>query len=130
MKNKQILKMKQLSKTAVFFLLLVCVAISSCNDKPQNVLSQKKLVNVITDLHLMDVAFNEKKISILEYQKREAYKQSVFEKHKITSSDFDSSLVWYSNHPEKLELVYNEVVERLQEMNAETNQVEIKTDKK
>ena len=44
----------------------------------------------------------------------------VLEKHKITQSQFDSSLVWYTAHPQLFNKIYPHVMARLE---AEQNQL-------
>ena len=75
------------------------VLLSSC--RPDGVLSSNKMVIVLTDLHRLDGVLQVK--SYLHGQKDEeaAYYDAVLSKHGVTRAEFDSSLVWYTHHPQR-----------------------------
>lgn len=48
-----------------------------------------------------------------------SYYKFVFEKHKITSAKYKHSMDWYSQHPELLDKVYEEVINQLSKKQSE-----------
>ena len=97
-------------------LLSMGVLLSSC--RPDGVLSSNKMVIVMTDLHRLDGVLQVK--SYLHGQKDEeaAYYDAVLSKHGVTRAEFDSSLVWYTHHPQRFNKLYPRVLKNLQEEHA------------
>lgn len=71
---------------------------------PSGILSESKMEAVLYDYHLAQGAAENAEGDM--YSNRYLYIQSVFQKHGITEADFDSSMVWYSSHPELLYKMY------------------------
>lgn len=95
----------------------------SCNStekQPQLPIPQEQMVGIMVDLHLVETAHNMK---LTEGDStRPDYAQlneRVFAKHGITKTAFDSALYTYSFHPQEMNTVYDLVLERLSEMDAE-----------
>ena len=85
-------------------LLLAIIAICGC--RPRGVLSSKKMQNVLYDLHRADAILQK---ADMDYGHDEAvakYYEVVLEKHHITQAQFDSSLVWYTDHPSRFDKIY------------------------
>lgn len=80
---------------------------------PKGVLSESKMERVLHDYHMAQ-SMAERETDNFE-QKRYLYIQKVFEKHKITEAQFDSSMVWYSSHATYLQDIYKRLSERLDE---------------
>ena len=80
---------------------------------PKGILSESKMERVLHDYHMAQ-SMAEREAENFE-QKRHLYIQKVFEKHKITEAQFDSSMVWYSSHATYLQDIYNRLSERLDE---------------
>ncbi|NMA72595.1 MAG: DUF4296 domain-containing protein [Bacteroidales bacterium] len=94
----------------VFFILLSFV---SCKiEIPKDVLSEKKMEDVLHDYHIAKAMADE--IPYDERYKKVIYIESVFKKHHITQADFDSSMVWYTRNLELLARVYEKVNKRLE----------------
>ncbi len=110
--------MRQYGQYIFFFLLLVLLI--SC--QPHQVLSRKKMADVLYDIHLTEAmntgitesvpaswnaGFNPDFFRDLSYQ-------SVLKKHHITEEDFFRSVAYYSRDVVKYGRIYAEVEERLQ----------------
>ena len=98
----------------------------SCGWNPKNILSEKKMVAVITDLNLAEGTLSAAGISWTDKQKKEAYYNYVLEKHGITFAQLDTSFVWYARTPAKLEEIYEKVNSNLTTMQSELESVEEK----
>lgn len=89
--------------------LLFCV--SSCKPSlPSGVLSKGKMTDILYDYHLAlamaHMDDNGDKGQSL------AYREAVLRKHDVTSTEFDSSMVYYMRHTELLEDVYKDLTDR------------------
>ena len=92
-------------------LSLVTLQFSSC--RPHGVLSSRQMRLVMADLHKTDALLQ---VSGLQHGHNDAediYYALVLEKHGITQAEFDSSLVWYTAHPQLFDKIYPRVIARL-----------------
>ena len=103
-----------------FFIAILFISIflfESCSDKKKYVLSSSKMVNVISDLHFADA------MGMGLFQKNldsaEIYNW-VFEKNAVTRAEFDSSMIYYANHSDKFNEIYEKVLSNLQKKQEET----------
>ena len=108
------------------FVLLIIALLVSCGGKPKGVLSEKEMVAVITDLNLAEGTLSVAGISWTNKQEKEAYYNSVFEKHNITLAQLDTSFVWYARTPAKLEDIYEKINANLTKMQSELENAETK----
>lgn len=108
-----------------FVLLISIIALACGNPKekeqPTYLLAPEEMSAVLTDVHLL-----KGKISVwrLREEVSQVQEDSLFQllyaKHQVLAADFDSSLSYYSmNRPELIETIYIEVVESLQEKEAD-----------
>lgn len=102
------------------FLLTFFFLTFSCGEEknetiPSNVMSPKKLSKLLSDLHLIDAAskqriINDERNLTLKY---ELYK-GVLQEKGISKELFDSTLYFYTNHPELLSEIYDSMLVNLQ----------------
>lgn len=101
----------------VFWGIGVCLLLcwlSSCKPGvPSGVIDEDTMEDILFDYHLAQAAA-EATIDSMEYR-RYNYVQSVFDKHGITEADFDSSMVWYSQHADFLLNIYTRLEARYQD---------------
>lgn len=91
---------------------LLAFCLTACQVKrPDSVLSDAKMENVLYDYHIAKAMGEE--ISYSESYKRLLYIESVFKKHGIAQADFDSSMVWFARNPDVLAKIYERVNLRL-----------------
>ncbi len=96
-------------KIVLFMLLPLFV---SCKvDFPENVLSPEKMEAVLYDYHLTSSMATT--IASADYKEKLMYSY-VYEKHKISKEQFDSSLVWYNRYPKHIKRIYENIEARLQ----------------
>ena len=100
-----------------FLILSFCLlSFASCasGDKPEGLLSEDKMVEVLIDIHLtegltsaMPVAYDSSKVlyNLLE--------KDVFIKHQVSDSVFTQSLLYYLQDPAEMEQIYSRVVDSL-----------------
>lgn len=97
--------------------LLACVCCVSC--RPEGVLGKRQLINVLCDMHYADAVIQ---VAGMNYGHDEELAKAyaiVLEKHGVTQAQFDSTMVWYTNHPHRLMGVYPEVIAILDARNEE-----------
>ena len=87
--------------------------LSGC--RPKGILSSRQMRNVIIDLHKTEALMDESGLSRYNSEVRSVYYAQVLEKHGITQSQFDSSLVWYTAHPQLFDKIYPKVLKSLEE---------------
>lgn len=104
--------MKRRNRIQWYSVILLAFCFTACQVKrPDTVLSDSKMENVLYDFHIAkamgeDIPYNES-------YKRVLYIESVYKKYGITQADFDSSMVWYARNPETLTKIYEKVNTRL-----------------
>lgn len=97
-----------------FFLLFV-----SCNNKTENqtkegIIPKDEMVEIIVDLHLADATINIKHFNKRSNSKKIVkYYASVLKKYGYTRLNFDESIKYYSIEPEKLDKIYDRVIQEL-----------------
>ena len=85
----------------------------ACTGKPMYVLSDRKMENVLFDLYIVEAGMNEN--SMIFYNdsaKKQDILQSIFTKHKISQTQFDTSLVWYNANLKRYLKINTQVIER------------------
>jgi len=94
---------------------VLCLAaaggLTSC--RPEGILHSRQMREVIIDLHKTDALLDETGVSRHNTEARAIYYAQVMEKHGITQSQFDSSLVWYTAHPQLFDKIYPKVLKSL-----------------
>ena len=74
---------------------------------------------IICDLTLMESELNIRSMQAPQ-KVDEQYKFNVFRQYNVSSAQYDSSLMYYSNHPAEFKKVYELVLEKLNSMQSET----------
>lgn len=107
-------KITKVSKRLSILLALCALALSSCVMRPRGVLSNKEMENLLVDLHSAEGILQVAGYNYGHTDDCNAYYALVLEKHGVTQAEFDSSIVWYTAHPQYFQRVYPKVIERLQ----------------
>ncbi len=102
------------------FAMLSLTVVASCIDRPEVVLDEDQMVDVLVDVHRAE--------GLLELQQQQGsgmgsdydtYQKeviaAVLQKHGVSRAQYDTSLMWYAEHLKLLTRVYGHVDERLQE---------------
>ena len=101
---------------SVFKCLILCALVLSCKPQvPDKYLQPGEFEDILYDYHLADaMAQNEENSSGDEYNTM-LYRQAVLNKYGITQAEFDSSLVYYTRHSDRLHQVYENLVKRFED---------------
>lgn len=102
------------------FAMLTVTVVASCIDRPEIVLDEDQMIDVLVDVHRAE--------GLLELQQQQGnfrgeeldtYEKSVIaavlQKHGVSRAQYDTSLMWYAEHLKLLTRVYGHVDERLKE---------------
>lgn len=115
--------MKIIRYILIPFILLI--AISSCEDevvkKPKNLIKEDKMIDIIVDAHLAEAAFNlrHSRDSLIMQSSSTNFYYSVLKDHNVADSIFEKSFVYYASYPKKFEKMYQDVMNKLNEMEQE-----------
>ncbi|MBR1889119.1 MAG: DUF4296 domain-containing protein [Alloprevotella sp.] len=91
---------------------IMLLTLISCGDsRPEGVLGERKLRDVLYDYHLASAMADLKRDSADIYRKY--YVDAVFDKYGITAKEFDNSMTYYTRHSSKLSGIYKQLNERL-----------------
>jgi hypothetical protein len=93
---------------------ILCVLLAMVGCRPNGVLSNKEMRDVLYDLHRVDGALQTAGYNYGHNEEVSAYYQSVLDNHGVTQAQFDSSLVWFTDNPQIFNKIYPKVVARLQ----------------
>jgi len=100
------------------FILFSIILLSSCLSRPDYVLDEDKMIEVLCDVHRSEGLLEMQQMqSTITYN--EDYKKNVMAavlvKNGITRAQYDSSLVWYGQNLKYLVKVYGKVQKQLDE---------------
>ena len=103
-------------KKFILSLILLCL-LPSCNDidrpsKPKNLISESKMVDIITDMSLLNAAKGVDKDILVE--NGIVPLNFIYEKYQIDSLQFAESNNFYAYNVNKYEAIYSKVKERLE----------------
>lgn len=95
----------------------------SCSEKqvtiPENVINQKEMASILTEIHLSQAAFGDQSLNDSLKFSQNDYITFILKQHKVEKDSFLNSLKFYSNHPEILESVYDSVITTLSKLQGE-----------
>jgi hypothetical protein len=118
------LKEKDLNLTGNFrtilfiFLGALIIMTISCTQEPEpdppDILSDSLMAAVLTDIHLAEAAVSQTNVYEEDSKRRlTSFYNSIYRLHYITADQFRESHDFYTQHPERLELIYDMVLQNL-----------------
>lgn len=87
--------MKSLPKIC---LLCVCALLYACNGVPRYVIQPDEMAELMADIRVADAVVAVNRNEFNEEYKQLALRNAVFERHGVTSEQFDTSLIWYGHN--------------------------------
>lgn len=100
--------------------LLLTLALVACQLKrPGYVLSDSEMVDVLVDYHIAKAMGEE--LPAVETHMKVLYVEAALSKHGLTQQEFDTTMAWFSRHPDVLTKVYEKVSEKLKADRDELN---------
>ena len=115
-------------KMKVFKILLFLVTlVSACepNNKPKDLIEEKKMILIMTDLHIMDgymstIVYND----TMRRNTKNLY-ATIYKTHNTTQQSYEESLKYYSRKPALLDTMYNKVQAMIDEKEHKLHNAEI-----
>lgn len=101
------------SRLYIFVLALgsLLLALSGC--RPKGILHSWEMREIMVDLHKTDAMLQVTGLQFGHNDVADIYYAEVLEKHGVTQAQFDSSLVWYTAHPQLFDKIYPKVLAQL-----------------
>jgi len=106
-------------RNSLIILAVMLVLACSGNRIPNGIMSEKELTPILVEIHLAEGIYAQRymqKITSPNYQ--EDLYLSVLKKYKVNEKELEASVLYYGKYPEKYKLIYDEVLNRLNEMDA------------
>ena len=110
------------------FLAILIYLLSACNTHqetpPKNILDRTKFEDILKEVHLAEAAFELRRTEGIQKAKNQlanSYK-SIYLKHEISNEEFNTTLNYYSNHADKLEEIYFNILEKVNKEKASFDQ--------
>ena len=107
-------------------MVIAAVVLASCNggnkpkDVPANLIPANAMVPLLIDLQLIEGANTTKHfLGDTGQANYELLYTTIFEKHSVRKTQFDSAMAYYTLHGRELEAIYDQVIEELMKMEAE-----------
>ena len=90
----------------IFILILYSLFFTLSGCRPRGILHSGEMRSVLVDLHTTDALLQMSGKQFLSAEEKSLYYAQVLEKHGITQAQFDSSIVWYTAHPQLFDKIY------------------------
>jgi DNA polymerase sigma len=99
-------------KMKVFKILIFLVTLFyACepDNKPKDLIEEKKMILIMTDLHIMDGYMSTIIYSDTTKRNTKNLYATIYKTHKTTQKSYEESLKYYSRKPALLDTMYNKV---------------------
>ena len=104
-----------MTKGLQYILLLVPVLFTLSGCRPKGILHSGKMREVLVDLHKTDAMLQVAGKLHVSSKEKSLYYAQVLEEHGVTQAQFDSSIVWYTAHPQLFDKIYPKVLADLKD---------------
>lgn len=100
-------------KKPIYICILLACALVGC--RPHDILSRRQMQAVLIDLHKTEAVMQVSGYSTFAYADVESKAYYItLQKHNLTQAQFDSSLVWYTKHPQLFDKIYPKIITQLE----------------
>ena len=102
-------------------ILIICCFLLACSSSkeriPEGILPEKEMVSILKEVHLAEANFELLKTNSKEVAQKTLLNnyQEIYSKYNIDENEFQQTLEYYANHPEKLEGIYSKVLQDITE---------------
>lgn len=109
--------------SSIVKILCFLILLSSCSgggslNVPDDVIPRDSMVSALVDLHLIEGAKVGQKV-MGDTVKINTYYAKMYQKYGVTRKQFEKSFKFYSEHPDDMNKMYQEVIERLNKIQQE-----------
>ncbi len=101
-------------------ILGMAILVMACsNTIPKGILPEKELIPVLVEIHLAESIFIQRyAMQVTRANYLEDLYLSILKRHHLDQKKFEESILFYGKHPEFYKPIYDEVLNRLNEMHA------------
>ncbi len=92
------------------FIALLSLSAVSCGGRRKTVLTERKMEDVLFDWHLAE---GMSRLEGADSARQRRYYELVLEKHGITKAEFDSSMIFYMKHADRMHGIYEHLSDRM-----------------
>ena len=101
----------------IVFIVFITMALCSCksDDMLTDIIAENLMVSILVEMHWASAYFSiEYTDDSIRYCDAVKYmQQDVLEKNGVTLDKFEKSIAYYTDHPEKFRVIYEEVIQQL-----------------
>ena len=99
-------------------ILMVILGFSCSNKKiPKGILTDKEITPILVELHLAEAVYTQRyALEITRENYQEDLYLTILKKYKLDQKAFEASVLYYGKHPDKYKPIYDEILNRLNEM--------------
>ena len=97
----------------IFVLCTLSIVLCLTGCRPKGILHSWEMREVLVDLHKTDALLQMNGLNNASSEDKALYYSQVLSKHGVTQAQFDSSLVWYTAHPQLFDKIYPKVLNEL-----------------
>src|SRR6202000_1158384 len=113
----------------LFFLGLLFIAACSSNKVPDGIIPQKKMTSLLTEVHIVDGSlYTVSQAPDTLYKHGMARYLELFKRYGTDSLQFKKSMEYYTSDLEKMEAMYNQILENMTAKTDSLNKVRTKID--
>ena len=96
----------------IFFMFAVLVLWSCKPSVPSQYIQPGEMEDILYDYHLAEAMLQDNNAGAVDGYKQQLYQAAVFRKYGVTKAEFDSSLVYYTRHADRLHDIYEQLAKR------------------
>lgn len=89
--------------------------LTGCKSTPDEVLPHEKMAQLLADIHIGESIVDVERTKYYSDSLKKTVKQSILAKHGVTQAQLDTSFAWYGYNIEEYIVVYDRVIEILDE---------------
>lgn len=112
-----------------FLIYISCLVLFCCcsGKKPKNLIEEESFINLLAEIHMFDALGIDHSVNQFTGDIDSAIiYNSVLQKYGANKTTFNETMQWYSDNPDKLSLIYDQVFGRLNRINQNIeNQTEL-----
>ena len=110
-------------KNIYFLFLLILFSCSEKQNIDKNIIPKEQFTNILEKIHLAESEFQLNRINNTERYKNKLASdyQEIFSEYNVSKTDFENTLQYYSERPELLENIYEEILFNFKEKRTQLN---------
>lgn len=106
-------------KRVLWYMAAGCLLLSGCDKRPEHVIPEKEMVELLTDMQLAQAYFH---TSASGQNGRADMTESILEKHDVSQEDLDSTIAYYGRNMDEYYLLYQKVEKNLRARSGRTEE--------